>query len=91
MAAQVVPDGQVPEVVVRRVNGEHKHTNAHARDIKSRSDDTSIDDCDGWPPQPDTTSASIMTEILGDLVGLIRDMTGCIDESRHLCLGWINS
>ena len=38
MAAQVEPDGQVPEAVVRRVNGEHKHTNAHARDIKSRSD-----------------------------------------------------
>ncbi len=50
MAAQVTPDGQVPEAVLRRVNGEHKHTNAHARDIKSRSDDTSIDE--PWEVDP---------------------------------------
>ena len=50
MVAQVAPDGQVPEAVLRRVNGEHKHTNAHARDIKSRGDDTSIDEV--WEVDP---------------------------------------
>ena len=50
MAAQVAPDGQVPEAVLRRVNGEHKHTNEHAHSIKSRGDDTSIDQV--WDVDP---------------------------------------
>ena len=33
----------VPAALLRRMNGEHKQTNAHARDIKSRSDDTTVD------------------------------------------------
>ena len=51
----------------------------------SGSDDTTSDDCDVWPPQPDTASASVMKEMLGDLGGLILDRTGGIDESQHLC------
>ena len=30
----------MPEAVLRRMNGEHKHTNAHARDIKDGVDTT---------------------------------------------------
>ena len=45
MAEKVVPEdgGAVPEAVMRRMNGEHEHTNAHAHNIKSRGDDTTAD------------------------------------------------
>jgi len=42
MAEKVAPEdgGAVPAALLRRMNGEHKHTNAHAREIKDGVDTT---------------------------------------------------
>ena len=42
MAEKVAPEdgGAVPAALLRRMNGEHKHTNAHAREIKEGVDTT---------------------------------------------------